>query len=51
MNLADFNEQNGVWSLTVEGDSDRNRLVISPTYGLTGGFTFSEAVVLIVQQL
>ena len=51
LELVDFNEQNVVWDLTVERDGDKKKLVISSSYGLAGGFYFTEAEVLRVEPL
>lgn len=51
LELVDFNEQNVIWSLTVERDGDKKKLVISSSYGLAGGFYFTEAEVLRVEPL
>ena len=51
LELFDFNEQNAIWDLTVEHDKERRKLVISSSYGLAGGFYFTEAEVLHVERL
>lgn len=46
VSFADFNHQNVIWSLKVEHYDQRKKLVVSSSYGLSGGFVFEEAEVL-----
>lgn len=51
LELFDFNNQNVLYSLTVEREGDKKKLAISPAYGLAGKFGFTEAEVLRVESL
>jgi hypothetical protein len=44
--LIAFNHQNVVFALTIEEHEGRNKLIVSPSFGLGGEFFFREADVL-----
>ena len=46
VSLKHFNEQNVIWGLYVKLEGNEKLLVIQPIYGVEGGFSFCEAIVL-----